>query len=152
MALCCAAAVSCGKLFPDKVDVVQLGIVQDFVVASSEGESVGAKVISDRDYSLSVDGDSQWMSIEYSTRDTIVFSVEPNEGFCRSVYVSVSADGRTDKVQLRQEGRWKGLYGVRRGTRQHSGGFQSSVGLSEGFDSGHQVDNKSFSEGLYPQF
>ena len=29
MALCCAAAVSCGKLFPDKVDVVQLGIVQD---------------------------------------------------------------------------------------------------------------------------
>ena len=107
MALCCAAAVSCGKLFPDKVDVVQLGIVQDFVVASSEGESVGAKVISDRDYSLSVDGDSQWMSIEYSTRDTIVFSVEPNEGFCRSVYVSVSADGRTDKVQLRQEGRWK---------------------------------------------
>lgn len=107
MALCCAAAVSCGKLFPDKVDVVQLGIVQDFVVASSEGESVGAKVISDRDYSLSVDGDSQWMSIEYSTRDTIVFSVKPNEGFCRSVYVSVSADGRTDKVQLRQEGRWK---------------------------------------------
>ncbi len=107
MALCCAAAVSCGKLFPDKVDVVQLGIVQDFVVASSAGEPVGAKVISDRDYSFGVEGDAPWMNVEQATRDTIIFSVEPNKGVCRSVYVSVSADGRTDRIQLRQEGRWQ---------------------------------------------
>lgn len=103
----CAFQVSCGKLFPDKVDVVQLGIVQDFVVASAAPDIVGAKVISDRDYTLAVEGDAPWMSVEQAGRDTIVFSVERNDGFCRSVYVTVSADGRTDRLQLRQEGKWQ---------------------------------------------
>ncbi len=105
--LACAVAVSCGRLFPDKVDVVQLGIVQDFVVASAAQDIVGAKVISDRDYKFAVEGDAPWMSVELAARDTLVFSVERNDGFCRSVYVCVSADGRTDRLQLRQEGKWQ---------------------------------------------
>jgi len=101
------AVCACSKLLPEEIDVVQMGIVQENVVAECNECSVGAKVISDRDYALSVNGEAPWMKIVEATRDTIVFRLDENEAFCRSVYVNISANGRVDSVQVRQKGKWK---------------------------------------------
>lgn len=102
------AAVSCVGLQPDSVEIVQLGIVEDAVTAGAQQCECGVKVLSDRDYSLSFEGgEVPWVHVLSATRDTIAFSLDENTGFRRCAYLEVSAPGRKDCVQIRQEGMWQ---------------------------------------------
>lgn len=101
-----ALTSACIGLKPDDVEIVQLGIVEDAVVAGAYHGECGVKVLADRDYALAFEGKPSWVRVDRATRDTIVFSLDANEGFRRCAYLDISADGRKDRVQVRQEGLW----------------------------------------------
>lgn len=102
------ATVSCVGLKADHVEIVQLGIVEDSVTAGARQLECGVKVLSDRDYSMSFEGGNpSWLRVARSTRDTLSFVLEPNLGFRRCAYLDIMADGRADRVQIRQEGQWQ---------------------------------------------
>lgn len=100
-------SVSCGKMLPDKFDIVRLGIAQDTVIAPARQVRIGAKVLSDRDYELTIETETPWLEVISATSDTLIFSLAENDGFRRSAVVRIGAAGREDKLRVCQEGKWK---------------------------------------------
>lgn len=99
-----ATAISCKSLLPDEIAVVQLGIAPETIeVGAASGED-GVPVISDRDYAAEVISGAEWLSVGVTLRDSVSFHFSENTGFRRSALLRVSADGREDVLQVRQEG------------------------------------------------
>ena len=102
--LLAATALSCKSLLPDEITVVQLGIAPDAVEVDAAAGEDGVRVISDRDYAVKVVSGAEWLSVGVTLRDSLSFHFTENSGFRRSAVLSVSADGREDRLEIRQGG------------------------------------------------
>ena len=102
--ICAAALCACESLMPEKIDIIQLGIVPDYIVVPGTAGEDGVKLISDRDYSFEVVDGADWLSPGIAQTDTLSFSFSANEGFRRSGRIRVSAGSRTDELLVKQQG------------------------------------------------
>lgn len=95
---------SCQSLLPEKVDIVTLGIVPESIVIGEQAGEDGVRMIADRDYHVDVVSGADWLTVGLSKSDSLSFAFTANEGFRRSACIRVSADGREDELQIKQEG------------------------------------------------
>lgn len=99
-----ALALSCESLRPENPDIIQLGIVPDDIkVAAAAGED-GVRLIADRDYDVAVTSGASWLSVGLSRRDSLAFRFSENTGYRRCARIRVSAPGREDVLEVKQEG------------------------------------------------
>ena len=97
-------AISCDNLKPLKVDVIHLGIIPDSIVIPADAGEDGVPVISDRDYMYEIVSGADWIERGVCVADSLSFIFKANEGFRRSAILRISADGRSDELQVKQEG------------------------------------------------
>ncbi len=104
------AAVSicaCQSLLPEKVDIVTLGILPESITVPATAGEDGVRVIADRDYSVEILSGQEWLTPGISKSDTLSFSFKENAGFRRSAVLKINADGREDRLVVKQEGPYK---------------------------------------------
>jgi|GEM_PF-2636587 len=102
-----ASVCACQSLLPEKVDIISLGIVPESITVPATAGEDGVRVIADRDYSTQILSGKEWLTPGLSRSDTLSFSFKANEGFRRSAVLNICADGREDRLLVRQEGPYR---------------------------------------------
>ena len=102
--LAAASVCACQSLLPEKVDIITLGILPESITVPATAGEDGVRVIADRDYSVEVLSGQEWLTPGLSRSDTLSFSCKENTGFRRSAVLRISADGREDRLTVKQSG------------------------------------------------
>ena len=105
--LAAASVCACQSLLPEKVDIVTLGMLPESITVPAAAGEDGVRVIADRDYSVEILSGQEWLTPGISKSDTLSFSYKENAGFRRSAVIRISADGREDRLVVKQDGPYR---------------------------------------------